>query len=195
MRLDQLFEGDPDDPQRFGLAKGEPDEPRLSPEYQKIRNYMRGLSLEKDYEIGEDGRINVFNDVFIGQNDTLPFPFGKIEGMFDIATCKRITSFDHMPWYVTASVSLAGSGIRSMRGMHKQEGNVCYYGNVIIDDKMTNIVGLAALQTVTEVIVVDSTRDMGNGPKTLHKFNINGKDLHEFQEMLIDAGLYDMARL
>lgn len=159
-----------------------------------IARFMTQLGLShRQWDLNAAGLIDTRVGVSIPSRMTIEYPFGIVSGYFDASRCVNITDLTNFPNHIETTLLIHNSGIRTLKGIGRRRGHLYVGHTVVLDDEITNILGLVLLRTIQTVEV--TPRGQGITSPKLISFDVSHGDIHQFQEELIDAGLDDMARL
>jgi hypothetical protein len=98
--------------------------------FNSVKYYLKYLQI-KNYNIREDGKIDVDGDVKISGKNLIkiPIPFGRVKGDF-IANSNALTSMQNSPEFVGGDYSVTVNRLTDLKGIPKEvEGDFYIYYN------------------------------------------------------------------
>lgn len=148
--------------------------------------------------ISNDGVVDVASSAWIRIHtmDTLSVQFGLICGNFRIIDGASVKSFHGFPWCVRGDMSLAGSRVYNLSGLHKVVHQVdgSFHANV----ESTHILGLLLIKGITHFQFSTNTQVAMTQriplDAIMNKYR-GTDDLISAQDEMIDAGYIEQAKL
>ena len=172
----------------------------------EVMKQLRELGITNNQiSFTDHGLANINGSVTIPSQFTeSPVAFNRVTGSFDMSNAQsmkyspkrvdlsvkymgEVDSLEGVPQSIGEHLYLHKTRLWDFRGVHKSDlRKTSIGGKLFIRDDAINIVGLAMITGINTVAW------MGPSPREI---DISHHDVHEFQEQLIDAGLYDKARI